>query len=197
MNQIKVRTRSAIVANRVFVNGEADLPDARYVQQGVNLLPLSVFQKQGLKFAVPNEYDYERFVFKASAPEPLRLFDEIGFGMKTYLSSSDDFSDPDVGAAQQIGLSIAKGFDWQSLSEPTKRGLARAAITAPAIHREHLRSCRRDCEWLAVHNGGRSCWLQLRDACGILCQPDGGQRPGGNPVSEHARGRQRRSAVGR
>jgi hypothetical protein len=133
MNQIKVRTRSAIVANRVFVNGEADLPNARYVQQGVNLLPLSVFQKQGLKFAVPNEYDYERFVFKPSAPEPLRLFDEIGFGMKTYLSSSDDFSDPDVGAAQQIGLSIAKGFDWQSLSEPTKRGLARAAITAPAI----------------------------------------------------------------
>lgn len=133
MNQIKVRTRLAVVANRVFVNGEADLPDARAVQQGVNLLPLSVFQKQGLRFEVPSQYDYGRFIFKASAPEPLRIFDEIGFGMKAFLSSSDDFSDPDVGAAHQIGLSVAKGFEWEGLNEPTKRGLVRAAMTAQAI----------------------------------------------------------------
>ena len=133
MNQIKVRTRLAAVGNRVFVNGEADLPQARSVQDGFELLPLSVFQRQGLNFKVPDQSDFERFVFKPSAPERLRFFDEIGFGMRTFLSSSDDFSDPDVGAAQQIGLSVAKGFDWQSLSEPAKRGLARAAVSAQAI----------------------------------------------------------------
>lgn len=133
LKQIAVRTRLAVVAGRVFANGDVDLPNARYVQRGTDLLPLSVFQKQGLRFDVPSHYDYERFVFKPSAPEPLRLFDEIGFGMETFLSTGDDFSDPDVGAAQQIGLSVAKGFDWQSLNEPTKRGLARAAVTAQAI----------------------------------------------------------------
>jgi hypothetical protein len=133
MTQIKVRTRLAVVANRVFVNGEADLTGARAVQQGTNLAPLSVFQKQGLRFEVPKQYDYARFVFAPIAPAPLRLFETIGFGMKTFLSSSDDFSDPDVGAAQQIGLSVANGFEWQKLDEPTKRGLARAAKTAQAI----------------------------------------------------------------
>ena len=49
------------------------------------------------------------------------------------MSRSDDFTDPDVGAAHQIGLSVAKGFDWKNLDEPTKQGLARAAITAQAI----------------------------------------------------------------
>jgi hypothetical protein len=133
MKQIKVRTQLGVVANRIFVNGEADLPAARELQQGINVLPLSVFQRQGLRFEVPKQVDYERFVFKPSAPEALRLFDQIGFGMKTFLSRSDDFSDPDVGAAQQIGLSVARGLDWQGLDEPTKRGLARAAVTAQAI----------------------------------------------------------------
>lgn len=53
--------------------------------------------------------------------------------MKTFLSPSDDFADPDVGAAHQIGLSVANGFEWQKLDEPTKRGLARAAVAADAI----------------------------------------------------------------
>lgn len=133
MKQIKVQTRLALVASRVFVKGEADLEAARAVQRGIELLPLSVFLKQGLRFEVPKQYDYARFVFTPSAPEPLRLFEQIGFGMKTFLSPYDDFTDPDVGAAQQIGLSVAKGFDWQNLDEPTRRGLARGAVTAAAI----------------------------------------------------------------
>ncbi len=133
MKQIKVRTKLAVVANRVFVNGDADLPNARAVQEGFNLLPLSVFQKNGLNFKLPEKVDYERFVFTPTAPEALQLYDQIGFGMRTFLSASDDFSDPDVGAAQQIGLSVANGFEWQTLDEPTKRGLARAALTADLI----------------------------------------------------------------
>jgi hypothetical protein len=133
IKEIKVGTKLAVVANRVFVNGDADLPNARAVQEGFNLLPLSVFQKSGLSFKRPDEFDYQRFVFTPTAPEALRLYDEIGFGMRAFLSSSDDYSDPNVGAAQQIGLSVAKGFEWQGLDEPTRRGLARAAIAADAI----------------------------------------------------------------
>jgi hypothetical protein len=133
MKEIKVRTLLAVIANRVFVNGDADLPAAREVQKGFQALPLSVFQKNGLRFEVPKQYDYARFEFVPTAPEPLRLFENIGFGMKTFLSRSDDFADPDVAAAHRIGLSVAKGFDWQGLDEPTRRGLTRAATTATAI----------------------------------------------------------------
>ena len=31
-----------------------------------------------------------------AAPEPLRLFDQIGFGMTRFLSASDDYADPMV-----------------------------------------------------------------------------------------------------
>ena len=133
MKEIKVPTELAVVANRIFVNGEADPPAARAVQQGFQLLPLSVFQSQGPRFEVPKQYHYARFEFKPAAPESLQLFEKIGFGMKTFLSPSDDFADPDVGAAHQIGLSVANGFEWQKLDEPTKRGLARAAVAADAI----------------------------------------------------------------
>ena len=53
MKEIKVRTKLAVVANRVFVNGEADIPAARAVQAGIHMLPLSVFQRQGLKYEIP------------------------------------------------------------------------------------------------------------------------------------------------
>jgi len=133
MKEIKVRTNFAVIANRIFVNGEADLPAARAVQQGFHLLPLSVFQKQGLRYETPKTYEYAHLEFVPKAPEPLRTFEKIGFGMKAFLSRSDDFGDPDVAAAHPIGLSVAKGFDWQGLDEPAKRGLARAAVTAEAI----------------------------------------------------------------
>jgi hypothetical protein len=78
----------------VFVNGDADLPAAREVQAGFLALPLSVFEKQGLRFEVPKQYEYARFEFKPTAPGALRMFEMIGFGMKTFLSRSDDFTTP-------------------------------------------------------------------------------------------------------
>ena len=38
-----------------------------------------------------------------------------------------------VQSLRQIGLSVASGFEWQALDEPTKRGLTRAAVTAEQI----------------------------------------------------------------
>ena len=157
MKQISVRTRLAVVANRVFVNGQDDLPKARAAQAGFNLLPLSIFLRQGLRFEVPDQPVDRRFEFEAAAPEPLRIFDEIGFGMKTFLSANDDFSDPDVGAAHQIGLSVANGFDWQSLDEPTRRGLARSAVTAQAvIENTYLNAAEIVNGWRYTMGGGRA-----------------------------------------
>ena len=157
MKQIKVRTQLGVIANRVFVNGDADLPAAREVQAGFLALPLSVFEKQGLRFEVPKQYEYARFEFKPTAPEALRMFEMIGFGMKTFLSRSDDFSDADVAAAHRIGLSVANGFDWQSLDEPTKRGLARAATTATAIIEDTYANAAENVRgWRYTMGGGRA-----------------------------------------
>lgn len=133
MKEIRVRTNFAVIANRVFVNGEADLPAARGVQQGFHALPLSVFQKQGLRYETPKQYDARPFEFVASAPDLLRTFDHIGFGMKLLLPATDDFADPMVVSFHHIGLSVARGFDWKNLDEPTKRGLARAVTAANSI----------------------------------------------------------------
>ena len=46
--------------------------------------------------------------------------------MKFWLPSAIDSSDSLVNTFQQIGLSTAKGFLWNTLDEPVKRGLARA-----------------------------------------------------------------------
>lgn len=133
MTQVKLRTRYASIGVRVFVNSEADLPAAREVQKGFHLLPLKVFQANGLAYEIPKKQDLAAFEFKPTAPEPLLEFEKIGFAMKQFLSTSDDVANPTVVSLRGIGLSVTKGFDLASLDESTKRGLARAAVTASRI----------------------------------------------------------------
>jgi hypothetical protein len=52
------------------------------------MLPLSVFQRQGLKYEIPKS-DPENLAFVPAAPEALRLFEQIRFGMTRFLSASD------------------------------------------------------------------------------------------------------------
>jgi hypothetical protein len=133
MTQVKLRTRYASLGIRVFVDGEADLSAAREVQKGFHLLPLKVFQMNGLAYEIPKQQDQSAFAYEATAPEPLREFEKIGFAMQQFLSRSDDVCNPMVVSFRGIGLSVAKGFDLASLDEPTRRGLARAAFTADQI----------------------------------------------------------------
>lgn len=65
MKEIRCRTHFVVVANRVFVNGEADIPAARKAQAGIHMLPLSVFQRQGLKYEIP-ETDPSALAFSAT-----------------------------------------------------------------------------------------------------------------------------------
>jgi hypothetical protein len=135
MKEIKMRTQFAAIGNRIFVNGEKDLRAALAVQQGFHLLPLSVFQKKGLKYEVVQADPslVSSYEFQPAAPEFLRQFEELGFAMKRFLSASDDFADPMVMSFHQIGLSIASGFEHGYLDEPCMRGLKRAAIAAEQI----------------------------------------------------------------
>jgi len=136
MRQLKVRTQFAVVALRIFVQGDADLPAALEVQRGFHMLPLSVFQASGLKYIVPKTDPsplLSPLLFVPSAPEPIHRFEQIGAGMKVFLSNNDDYANPLVMSFRPIGLSVANGFDWKALDEATNRGLARAATAADQI----------------------------------------------------------------
>jgi hypothetical protein len=42
-------------------------------------------------------------------------------GPEPGLSVNDDYTDPLIESFRQIGFSVANGFDWKSLDEPTKK----------------------------------------------------------------------------
>lgn len=132
MTEMRSRTAIGVVANRVFVQGETDLPGARKVQEGFHVLPLSVFQQHGLKYEVVAP-DPAPYVYSPQAPETLRPFEAIGTAMRLFLSASDDTADPMIVSFHMVGLSVARGFAWQALDEATVRGLTRAASAADQI----------------------------------------------------------------
>jgi hypothetical protein len=127
MTQLRSRTRWAAAALRVFVKGEADLPAAVEAQKGFHLMPLSAYLRRGLAYE-PRESSLFALppVPAARAPDNLRFFEGLGHWMKFWLPAATDSSDALVNSFQQIGLSAAKGFLWDTLGEPVKRGLARA-----------------------------------------------------------------------
>ncbi len=156
MEQIKVNTNIAVIALRIAVNGDKDLPAAVKEQQSFHVLPYSVFQKQGLEYTIP-KMELQKYVFTPKAPENLRYFEQLGFGMQLYLSRNADFSDPFVMLFHTIGLSAEKGFDWQSLDEPAKRGLARAAVVADQlVENAKLTSATVVNGWRYTMGGGRA-----------------------------------------
>ena len=128
---IHLRTTQCVCTVRVFVDGEADLPDAVAVLDGFRLLPLSAYLREGLAYHPPEGALLPTLA--DDAPPTLRLFGHIGQAMRWYLPTSADTGDALVMSLHRIGLSVAHGFDYGSLHEDTTRGLARAAVTAERI----------------------------------------------------------------
>lgn len=156
MKEIRCRTHFVVVANRVFVNGEADIPAARKAQAGIHMLPLSVFQRQGLKYEIP-ETDPSALAFSSAGPEALQAFERLGFAMQCFLSASDDQTDPMVASFHGIGLSVAGGFQWQWLDAATQRGLARAvAMSKQIIDDTYANSAEIVQGWRYAMGGGRA-----------------------------------------
>ena len=67
--------------------------------------------------------------YDGTAPSELRYFGELGFAMGKRLPASADSDDALVASFHQIGLRVGKGFEWQTLDEPARRGLRRAITT--------------------------------------------------------------------
>jgi hypothetical protein len=132
MIQVKSRTRQSALGVRIFVNGVADLPNACEAQSGFQAMPLSAYLQYGLAWKRPAERP-SLAAYPGTAPEDIRPFDELGHWMQIQLPVSADSDDTLVASFHQIGLSASKGFEWQGLDDPTRRGLARALKTAEQI----------------------------------------------------------------
>jgi hypothetical protein len=131
MTELRTRTKWCAAGVRIFVNGQADLPNAVEAQRGFQLMPLSAYLKQGLAYQAPKSPQLDPA--PQEAPEDIRFFESLGHWMRKWLPVSADSSDAMVAAFQQIGLSVARGFAWQSLDEMVRSGLARAARSGAQI----------------------------------------------------------------
>ena len=71
-----------------------------------------------------------------------------------------------VASFHRIGLSVARGFEWETLDDATKRGLARAAVTAEQINEDaYANSAEIKNGWRYSMGGGRAGYdLALRAA---------------------------------
>jgi hypothetical protein len=131
MVQIKSRTRFIVVAARIAVSGNVDLSKAVEEQKGFHLMPLSAYLRDGLAYKPTVEAPSEEY--STDVPDDLKSFGEIGHWMNRLLAVSADTTDAQIASFRQIGLSVAKGFEWKALDDATKRGLGRAAKVAPEI----------------------------------------------------------------
>ncbi len=129
MIQIKSRTNIGMSAVRIFTTGGNDLAKAVDFQKGFTLMPLSQYLNKGIGSGQP-PVTSAFATFKSAAPEELQALDMIGFWMTQALPASADQNDPLVASFHTIGLSVANGFQWQSLDEPTRRGVVRGIKAA-------------------------------------------------------------------
>ncbi|MHA6739086.1 DUF1254 domain-containing protein [Rhodococcus erythropolis] len=130
--EIRLRTRTAIAAVRLYVANEDDAPAAITAQKGFRLIPLSAYLRDGLGYRPPAESRMVA-VLEDHAPEDLRFFDHLGQAMRWYLQVSGDRDDSLIATFAAIGLTLTGGFRWDDLDESTRRGLARAAVIAEQI----------------------------------------------------------------
>ena len=132
MTEVRMRTKIGVTAVRILAKGAADLPKAVEAQKGFHLMPLSAYLREGLAHKPPAERPLMA-AYDSKAPEEIRFFDELGHAMSQRLPASADSEDTLVASFRQIGLSVGNGFEWQTLDEPTRRGLARAAKAGEQI----------------------------------------------------------------
>ncbi len=125
MTEVRSRTRVGFVAVRIAVSGAADLAGAVRAQEGFHLAPLRTYLVDGI---TNSSVDYGPIEFDdLTAPDDLMLFDRLGVAMRYMLPVDADVNDALVQALATIGLSVGRGFAWQSLDESTLAGLRRAA----------------------------------------------------------------------
>ncbi len=138
MIQVKFGAKMGFAAVRIAVHGADDLEGALQAQQGFTVRPLPDYLRDGIAGA---QTDYSPIAFPSlSAPAELIHFDRIGAAMRYTLPAHADVNDTFVRTLGTIGLSVRKGFDWQSLDESTLAGLRRAMPVIEQIADERWRT---------------------------------------------------------
>jgi hypothetical protein len=138
MIRVAFRTNIGFVGLRIAVHGAADLAGALKAQEGFTIRPLPDYLRDGIAGA---QTDYTPIAFpELTAPEDLVHFDRLGSAMRYMLPKHADVNDTFVQTLGTIGLSVRKGFDWQSLDESTLAGLRRAAPIIEKITDERWRT---------------------------------------------------------
>ncbi|HKH92603.1 MAG TPA: DUF1254 domain-containing protein [Gemmatimonadaceae bacterium] len=131
MVRVPMRTRYGVVRLRIFVETEADVSRAVDAQSGFRVAPMADFLSDGLGGPTTCKAAFSSVV--SEAPSALMAFDELGQVMRECLPVTADLEDSLVRAFHDIGLSVAKGFEWRGLDEDSVRGLARAALAAEQL----------------------------------------------------------------
>ena len=126
VSRIDCATSTVFVIGRLGVSGPDDIPLVHALQERMSLLPLSHF----------GESDYKPATLKLAKPArayngPLAFFEELGDRIVQNPSPSQDYGL--MGLFKEIGLTVDRGFDAGSLSEPIKRGLTRALLEGEAV----------------------------------------------------------------
>jgi hypothetical protein len=135
---VSFRTNIGFVGLRIAVHGADDLPGALQAQEGFTIRPLSDYLRDGINGV---QTDYSPIAFpELTAPDDLVHFDRLGSAMRYMLPKHADVNDTFVQTLGTIGLSVRKGFDWQSLDESTLTGLRRAAPVIEQIADERWRT---------------------------------------------------------
>ena len=113
MTEVRMRTKIGLVDVRFFASGVSDLPKAIEAQTGFHLMPLSAYLRSGLAYKAPEPRPLMA-LYESKAPEDIRYFDELGDAMRKRLPATADSTDALVASFRQIGLSVGKGFEWQT-----------------------------------------------------------------------------------
>jgi hypothetical protein len=124
MIEVKSRTNLGFAAVRVGVQGETDLPGALTAQGGFHMVPLHRYLIDGVADDTVNFGPMD--LSTLTAPDDLHLFDLLGAALTCMLPVDADVNDTFVQALATIGLSVGRGFEWQSLDESVLAGLRRA-----------------------------------------------------------------------
>ncbi|MCW2271758.1 DUF1254 domain-containing protein [Pseudomonas sp. JUb96] len=155
MTQVPLRTTAGVVAVRIFANDERDVAAAVQAQKGFQVMPLSAYQKDGLRYQPVQQQAPEPFA--GSAPESVQFFDQLGHAMQQYLPASGGDDDALLTQLRLIGLSPQNGFDWRALDESTLRGLARAVGAGEQIVAQRWRNLGETTNgWRYFLEGGRA-----------------------------------------
>jgi len=92
-----------------------DLAKAIEAQKGFRLMPLSDYLREGLACQLPKPGGAA--IFREQRQLSFALSTKSDTRRSCFLPVGADNDDAFVSALHQIGLSVAKGFDWQSLDE--------------------------------------------------------------------------------